>query len=109
MSEIASPTTTTAAFERPPRTSVPWFVFMVGMWLAFAGLAVAAPEALDDIWRWAGGLPLVVEAVVWLLLFPWMLGLAVWQSSWEDWLRLLLVSCFAAGWTLVSVPRRTRR
>jgi hypothetical protein len=30
----------------------------------------------------------------------------VWTSSWGDVVRVLLVVCFAAGWTLVSIPRR---
>ena len=107
MSDIASHTTIHAA-KRPRRTSVPWFLFMVSMWLTFGALAVASADDLDDIWSWARGLPLLLEGVVWLLLFPWMLGLAVWESSWDDWLRLLLVSSIAAGWTLASVPRRTR-
>jgi menaquinone-dependent protoporphyrinogen oxidase len=88
---------------------VPWFAFMVGMWATFALLAVARPEALDDLWSWVRDLPLLAEGVVWLLFFPWVLGLAVWESSWDGWFRLLLVSCFAAGWTIVSLPRRVPR
>jgi hypothetical protein len=36
---------------------------------------------------------------------PWMLGTAVWTSSWPAVVRVLLVLCFAVGWTVVSIPR----
>jgi hypothetical protein len=51
------------------------------------------------------GLPLVLELGMWVLMLPWLLGLAVWQSSWDGWLRLLVVGGLALGWSLVSWPR----
>jgi len=50
-------------------------------------------------------LPLVVEGMLWLAFLPWLLGTAVWESSWPDALRVALVVVFAAGWTLASIPR----
>jgi hypothetical protein len=87
---------------------VGWFAFMVAMWSAFFTLLVAAPDSLADGWHWLTGLPLAAEIVMWILLLPWALGLAVWQSSWQEWLRLLVVAVVAAGWTLVSAPRPKR-
>lgn len=82
---------------------VAWLVFMVGMWIAFFFVLVG--DRLDNVWQWARDLPLVLELGLWLLTFPWLLGTAVWQSSWTPWLRVGLVASFAIGWTLISIPR----
>lgn len=87
---------------------VAWFTLMVGMWSAFSALLIASPETLEEIWSWLTGLPLAAEIVMWILLLPWALGLAVWQSSWDEWLRLLIVALLGAGWTAVSRPRVKR-
>ena len=89
-----------------PLGAVVWFAWMVAMWLGFLALLLA--DRLDGLWRSVRGLPLLVEGLAWLALFPWLLGTAVWTSSWADWLRVVLVAAFAAGWTLVSIPRATR-
>jgi membrane protein implicated in regulation of membrane protease activity len=79
---------------------------MVGMWLAFFSLLVAG--RLDDLWSVIRHLPLLLEIVLWVGFLPWMLGTAVWTTSWAVWLRLVLVLCFAVGWTLASLPRARR-
>jgi hypothetical protein len=86
-----------------PLGAVVWFVWMVAMWIGFLGLLLG--ERLDGVRDWVRELPLLVEGLAWLALFPWLLGTAVWTSSWPDALRVLLVALFAAGWTLVSIPR----
>jgi hypothetical protein len=90
--------------RRRPLGAVLWFVWMVAMWVAFFALLVA--DRLDEVWDWVTGLPLVAEVVVWIALFPCVLGTFVWTRDWAGWLRLLLVVVFAVGWTLVSIPRR---
>ena len=84
--------------------AVLWFVWMVAMWVAFFGLLLA--DRLQAVWDWVTDLPLVLEIVVWVAFFPWVLGMFVWTRDWADWLRLGLVLLFAVGWTLVSIPRR---
>ena len=84
---------------------VGWFTVMVGMWSAFSTLLIVSPETLDDVWRWLTGLPLALEVLMWIAILPWALALAVWQSSWEDWLRLLLIALLGVFWTMVSAPR----
>lgn len=93
-----------------PRTTSPasfgarlWFIWMVAMWVAFFVLLLS--NRLDGIWHAILQLPLVVEIILWVVFLPWMLGMAVWTSSWADGLRVVLVLCFAAGWTIVSIPR----
>ena len=75
-----------------------WLVLMVGMSIAFFVALFA--DRLEDVWQWARDLPLLVELVLWLLTFPWLLGTAVWESSWASWLRVLLVVTFAVASTL---------
>jgi len=100
---------TTQLPARPRRTvgAILWFLWMVGMWLAFFALLWA--DQLDEIWSWIRDLPLIAEIVLWIAFLPWMLGMAVWTSSWATWIRLVLVVLFAVGWTVVSIPRRRRR
>jgi hypothetical protein len=84
-----------------------WFLWMVGMWMAFFALLFA--DQLDEIWRAVRDLPLVAEIILWVLFLPWMLGMGVWTTSWATWIRVALVACFAVGWTVVSIPRRTSK
>jgi hypothetical protein len=85
-----------------------WLVIMVGAWAVFFTLLVAAPEALDEIWAWVTGLPLAAEIVMWVLLLPWLVGLAVWQSDWSPLARVLVLALVAGGWILASLPRSAR-
>jgi hypothetical protein len=100
---------TTPPPARPRRTvgAILWFLWMVGMWLAFFALLWA--DQLDEVWSWIRDLPLIAEIVLWIAFLPWMLGMAVWTSSWATWIRVVLVVLFAVGWIVVSIPRRRRR
>ncbi|TCN31160.1 hypothetical protein EV644_12934 [Kribbella orskensis] len=81
-----------------------WFLWMVGMWVAF--YVLLRSDRLEEVATWIRDLPLVVELGAWLLFFPWVLATAVWTSDWSEWLRVVLVVIFTAGWTIVSIPRR---
>lgn len=85
-----------------------WLGLMVGGWIVFFVLAFASPATLDDFWVWVGGLPLPGQAAVWLLLLPWMLALAVLESDWDTWVRVVVIAVIALGWTIASVPRAWR-
>jgi hypothetical protein len=102
VSEAALPRS--EGLERRPLGATIWFVWMVAMWAGFFAFLVA--DRIDGVWSWVRDLPLLAELVLWLALFPWFLGAAVWTSSWTGWLRLLLVLGFAFGWSLASIPRR---
>jgi ABC-type amino acid transport system permease subunit len=92
--------------ERRTLGAMIWFVWMVTMWAGFFALLLTG--RIDGVWSWVRELPLLVELLVWVALFPWLLGAAAWTSSWPGWLRLLLVLGFALGWSLASVPRPKR-
>jgi hypothetical protein len=105
MSEATLPSVRRA--EQRPVGATIWFVWMVAMWAGF--FVLLAAERIDGVWSWVRDLPLLVELVLWVALFPWLLGAAVWTSSWAGWLRLLLVLVFALGWSLASIPRPKQR
>jgi hypothetical protein len=79
---------------------------MIGMWVVFFALLFAG--RLDELWSAIRDFPLVLQIVLWVVFLPWMLGTAVWTSSWGEGPRVLLVVCFAVGWTLISIPRRRK-
>jgi hypothetical protein len=76
---------------------------MILMWAAFFVLLFA--DRLGELWTAIRDLPLLVEVGMCVAFLPWMLGTAVWTSSWPAVVRVLLVLCFAVGWTVVSIPR----
>ena len=62
--------------------------------------------SLDSAWAWIGGLPVVLQGIVWLLFLPVMAGLWVWESGWPMIARLM-IEVSLAGWSLlVFLPRR---
>jgi hypothetical protein len=105
MSQAVVHTRATQPRVRPALGAYLWFVGMVGLWTAFGIVALVSVEKLTDLWAWVTALPVVAEVVVWILAFPWVIGLWVTQISWAEWVRILLVVCFAVGWTIASIPR----
>src|SRR5688572_10622274 len=103
MSEAVVQTRTAA---RRPLSGWIWFALMVGGWTTFFALVLFAEATLADVWTGLRDLPLVAEGIIWFLLFPLVLATAVWQSSWETWLRVGLVACFAIVWTIAFFPRK---
>ena len=89
--------------RRRARGSNGWFAWMAGMWVVFFVLLNSG--RIDDVATWIRDLPLLLEILVWVVLFPWVLATAVWTSDWSEGLRLTLVILFAVVWTIVSIPR----
>ena len=85
------------------------FAIMVGGWVAFAVALVASQQTLDDVWTSVRDLPLLVEGVLWLLGFPFLIDLAVWQASWDEAVRLSLIAVLAVAYTCMFVPRVRKR
>lgn len=94
-----------SAPARRPLSGRVWFGLMVGGWGVLLALVLFAGSTLGDLWDGLRDLPLVVEGLIWLLLFPLVLATGVWESSWQPWLRVLLVACFAVGWSIAFFPR----
>jgi hypothetical protein len=82
------------------------FVGFAALWVGFFAALVFDPATLDRVWQAVAGLPLVAQAVVWLLFLPLTAGLWVWQTDWPLVVRLVLIVGIA-GWNLVVfLPRR---
>lgn len=81
------------------------FLVFAAIWVAFAVGLIWSQGSIDAAWEWIRGLPLIAQAVVWLLFLPVMIGVWIWETSWPLVLRLILVAG-VAGWNLlVLLPR----
>jgi hypothetical protein len=76
------------------------------IWIAFIVLMAFSPGTLDSIWSWLRGLPLAAEIVMWIVTLPWALGLLVWESSVDTWIRVIVVVLLALFWTSLFTPKR---
>lgn len=76
------------------------------MWVAFAVALVFSQGSLDQAWIWIRSLPILLQAVVWLLFLPVVGGLWVWETTWPLFLRLVIVLGLGAWNILVFLPQR---
>jgi hypothetical protein len=82
-----------------------FLALMAGLWGAFVTLLAVSPSTLDDAYEWLRGLPLVWEALMWLLTLPWTVAYLVYETGWEHWLRVVVVALIATVHTSVCAPR----
>ncbi len=81
------------------------FVLFALLWAGFLAAVVMSQGTLDGTWETIRGLPIVLQAIVWLLFLPVVAGLWIWETSWPFVVRVLLVVGLA-GWNLlVFLPR----
>ena len=80
---------------------------MAGGWVVVFVLLAVSESSLGAAHDAVQGLPLILELLVWLIFFPFVLALNIWASSWDEGLRLVLVYCCAVAWTIAFFPRRT--
>jgi hypothetical protein len=85
------------------------FAIMVGGWAAFLVALIASPQALDQVWNAVGDLPLVLEGLAWLFGFPFLVGLAFWNASWDEAVRLVAIAVLAVSYTYMFRPRQSQR
>ena len=97
--------TTTHAFRPSRLFAYAGFAIMVAGWMAFAVALVASQGTLDDVWTSVRDLPLVVELAIWLLAFPFLVGLAIWQASWAEAARLAAIAVLAVAYTCLFIPK----
>ncbi len=71
--------------------SITAFVVLTVLWLAFAAALILNRALLDKTWRIFRSSPLLVQIVIALFILPVIIGLAVWETRWPIWLRLVLV------------------
>jgi hypothetical protein len=88
-----------------PFINIGAFVLFALLWAAFAGALVLSQGSVDQTWEWIGSLPLVLQAVVWLLFLPVVAGMWVWETSWPFVVRLVLVAGLGFANLYVFFPR----
>jgi hypothetical protein len=81
------------------------FALFAVLWLAFGVGVIWSQGSVDAAWAAIRGLPLVIQAVVWVLFLPVVAGLWIWESTWPLLVRILLVGGVAAWNLLVLMPR----
>ena len=85
------------------------FAIMVGGWLVFLFALLASRQTLDDVWTAVRDLPLGLESLAWLLGFPFLVGLAIWNASWDEAVRLLVIAVLAVAYIYMFRPREPKR
>lgn len=81
------------------------FAIFAVIWVAFAVGLVWSQGTVDQAWHAIRELPLILQALIWLLFLPVMVGLWIWESTWPIVVRLVLVFGIA-GWNLlIFLPR----
>ena len=85
-----------------------FFAGMAGLWGALVTLLAVSPATLDDAYDWIRGLPIVWEVLMWLVTLPWTVAYLVYESSWQHWLRVLVVVLVAVVHLSISAPRKAR-
>ena len=88
-----------------PIFNVAVFVVFAVLWAAFAAALIWSQGSLDQTWEWISGLPLFLQAVVWLLFLPVVAGLWIWESSWPLLMRLILVGGLGFTNVVAFFPR----
>lgn len=71
---------------------------------AFVTLLAVAPATLDDAYDWLRGLPIVWEILMWIVTLPWTLAHLVYDSSWDHWVRALVVVAIVVLHLSISAP-----
>lgn len=67
------------------------FLMFAILWIAFAAALAFSPRTVDDLWHRTRLLPLLIQAMVWLLFLPLMIGLWIWERTWSLPIRLVLI------------------
>jgi hypothetical protein len=81
------------------------FVIFAIVWIAFGAALVLSQGSVDQAWAAIRALPLPVQAIVWLLFLPVLIGLWAWEQTWPLLVRLALVIGIGAWNLLVFLPK----
>ena len=109
MSEITVETAGSRSAAVPMQAPGSAFLaLMAGLWGAFVALLATSPSTLDDAYDWLRELPIVWEALMWLLTLPWTVAYLVYETGWEHWVRVAVVSLIVAVHLCICSPRVPR-
>jgi hypothetical protein len=85
-----------------------FFALMAGLWGSFVTLLAVSPETLDDAYDWLRALPIVWEILMWILTLPWTVAYLAYETSWQHWVRVLLVALIVTVHLSACAPRPRR-
>jgi hypothetical protein len=83
------------------------FGILTILWLGFAAALVFNQAMLDTVWQTLRGLPIAIQALVWLVILPVTAGLWIWETSWPLWIRLILVAGLAVATIYTFYPKHS--
>ena len=76
------------------------------LWLAVGAGLIWSQGSVDAAWSAIRGLPLIIQVAVWVLFLPVMAGLWIWESTWPQLIRIVLVAGVASlSWCRGPWPR----
>jgi hypothetical protein len=81
------------------------FIVFAVLWVAFGAAIIWSQGSLDATWDWVRSLPILVQAVVWLLFLPVVVGLWVWETTWPLVVRLPVLIGLAIWNLAMFLPR----
>jgi hypothetical protein len=81
------------------------FIVFAVLWVAFGAAIIWSQGSLDATWDWVRSLPILIQAVVWLLFLPVVVGLWVWETTWPLVVRLPVVIGLAIWNLAMFLPR----
>ncbi len=85
--------------------SIIGFIAVLLLWLAFGWTLMLGRQALDGAWRSFQHQSRVVQGIEVVLLLPWVVALAVWESKWTLVLRVILVVGLACSTLFAFFPK----
>jgi hypothetical protein len=81
------------------------FAIFAVLWIAFGAGLLWSQGSVDAAWQAIRDLPWILQAVVWLLFLPVMIGMWIWETTWPLAVRLVLIIGIG-GWNLmIFLPR----
>lgn len=81
-----------------------WLLFAV-LWLALMAAIALAPATVDELWGSLRQRPLAIQALIWLLFLPIMIGVWIWRRPWAPLIRLTLLVALGAWNLFLFFPR----
>ena len=83
---------------------VVWLLFTV-LWAALLTTIALAPAIVDQLWESLRRRTIAIQAVIWLLFLPIMVGAWIWRRTWAPPIRLTLLLAIAAWNVFLFFPR----
>ena len=67
------------------------FIIAVLLWAAFGVVLLLRQGNLVELWAAFRGQPWILQGLEFLLFLPWAAALWLWNTTWELWIKVLLV------------------